>query len=209
MKHLTSVIWQPSMVKTEAVDIFWLSADVFNSWVESGGVTGIGWSTKCRDGHVCQNHKTHLRIIRMRKLDVHSVINKWQRFCMLSRPRTDAVLVWYSTVWYGMVWRAPWERHDIYQASDGKALLESRTEILPSAAQSLKEEQQGGRQLQNVFYICCRFLKTATILNDLFTCRQSERSSKMTNKVFHCEQCSNTLRGKHFYNLPLDIKWVG
>ena len=96
------------MVRTQAVDIFWLSTDVFNSWVEAGGVTGISWSTKCRDGHVCQNHKTHLRIIRTRKLDesdqiskeLHKVINKWQRFCMLSIPKTDAALVWYGTVWY-------------------------------------------------------------------------------------------------------------
>ena len=40
---------------------------------------------------------------------------------------------------YGMIY---------YEASDGKALVESGGEILSSAAQSLKEKQQGGEQLK-------------------------------------------------------------
>ena len=39
-------------------------------------------------------------------------------------------------------------KYETYDSSDGKAVLESGDEVSSATAQSLKEEQQGGDQLQ-------------------------------------------------------------
>ena len=42
-------------------------------------------------------------------------------------------------------------KYETYDSSDGKAVLESGDEVSSATAQSLKEEQQGGDQLQMSF----------------------------------------------------------
>ena len=171
-----------------------------SSWVD---VTGISWAAKSRDGHVCQNHQAHLTTIvsLIKVIEIIAICEvpqapKTQHMSYISRPgrpkgATDEVN---ASV------HCPVAEGHVAVINRRKGLTSP-----PIARLWLRAEAKSFRRLLNLSKKRSRAATNCKCHPNLqlsfwerkLTWRKSERSSKMTNKVFHCEQCSNTFQGNH------------